>query len=214
MLAASSNNTAKLKIIVRGFTMNQKITQVFICLIVMFSAKVDATKVNEINSAESISKEGKNMTTNELFQTLIGKWQGSVRTWFEPGKLADESTVVGEFEELLGGKFVRHSYTGSMQGKPRTGEETLAINSVTKEIEISWFDSFHMNYALLFSRGKANENGFSVFSKYDVAVGTPQWGWRTEFILIDADHLTIIAYNVTPEGEESKGVEINYQRVK
>jgi len=48
---------------------------------------------------------------------------------------------------------------------------------------------------------------------YDWAAGEPQGGWRTEFELIDENHLTIKAYNFLGD-EESKAVETVYERLK
>ena len=49
---------------------------------------------------------------------LIGAGMATV----EPGKLADESKVSGEIAGVLDGRFLRHTYEGTIQGKRRRGE--------------------------------------------------------------------------------------------
>lgn len=173
-----------------------------------------AAAVMAQNATDNQAKNDQDTTpTPQAFlNSLVGSWEGTCRTWFRPGKLADESNVKGKFHLMLGGRFLRHTYAGKLQGKPRTGEETIAFNSVKKKFQTSWVDDFHMNYGIMFSQGDRTKTGFVVVGKYDVGIDQPPWGWKTTFELTDKDHLTITAYNVLPDGREVKAVETKYTR--
>jgi hypothetical protein len=145
---------------------------------------------------------------------LVGAWIGTTKLWVEPDVLTDESPVQGSIQLVLNGRFALYLYQGSVEDEPQQGIFTFGYNTLSDQYEASWVDSWHNNTAIMFCTGNAKANGFYVLGSYPDPTGGPDWGWRTEVELVNADHLIITAYNISPEGGEAKAAESNLTRVK
>ncbi len=153
-------------------------------------------------------------TPHQLLAQLVGGWAGRTSTWLEPEGTPIESQTQGSIQLVLDGRFALYLYQSAMDGESQQGIFTFGYNTTLDRYEASWVDSFHNNTAIMFCAGDAKEKGFSVLGSYPASDGGPDWGWRTEVELVDKDHLIITAYNIGPEGSETKAVESTLTRVK
>ena len=151
---------------------------------------------------------------HHFFAQLVGGWLGVSRLWLEPGGTPTEFQTQGSVQLVLGGRFAIYLYQSVVEGEPQHGMFIFGYNTNLDRFETSWLDSFHNHTAIMFCVGNSLENGFWVLGSYPDPTGGPDWGWRTEVQLLDADHLSITAYNIGPEGDESKATESQLTRLK
>jgi hypothetical protein len=147
---------------------------------------------------------------------LVGQWKGTTKVWFEPDKVADESSISGTMRLVLGGRFVMHEYKGSFGGNALEGIALYGYHLELKQFQAAWVDSFHNGTAIMYSEAKRGDDSIKVLGGYSYVSeqGETRWGWRTEIDVVSDDKLRITAYNISPEGEEAKATETNYQRIK
>ncbi|MGV3656975.1 MAG: DUF1579 domain-containing protein [Chitinophagaceae bacterium] len=146
---------------------------------------------------------------------LAGTWQGNMKTWFGPDNLVNETTISGTMRLIMDGQYVMHEYKSSFENKPFEGMAIYGYNIDLQRFESAWVDSFHTGTAIMFSEGEKGKNDFKMLGSYAyVTPDTEQhWGWRTHIDFVSDSEVVITAYNISPEGDESKATEIVYQRI-
>ena len=91
---------------------------------------------------------------------------GSIKTWFEPDVVGNESPMKGNMTTILGGRSILHEYTGSMAGKPFKGVAIYGFDLATNKFQSAWVDSFHMSTGIVVSEGEPGEK-FRVLGSYE-----------------------------------------------
>ena len=145
---------------------------------------------------------------------LAGEWKGTTKTWFDPSKLEDESSISGTMRPILDGRFILHEYKSSFGDKPITGMAIYGYNLDTQKFQVAWIDSFHNGSAIMFSQSEKGNKEMNVLGSY--AYVTPEmeqhWGWRTQIEIVNDSEIIITAFNISPEGEETKATETAYKK--
>ncbi|HEY5983505.1 MAG TPA: DUF1579 domain-containing protein [Anaerolineales bacterium] len=145
---------------------------------------------------------------------LVGGWTGTTSTWLDPDGDPTDSATQGSIQLILDGRFIIYLYQSIVDGESHHGMFTFGYDTALDQYEASWVDSFHNNTAIMYCTGNPTPKGFFVLGSYPDPEGGPDWGWRTEVELMDADHLSITARNISPEGGESLAARTLLTRLK
>ena len=152
------------------------------------------------------------MRLTAIKQRLLGAWTGENRlilSWLpNPEHLSKTDLTVST---VVNDKFLSFAYTWEHDGAGHQGLLIVGNENPEEKATASWVDSWHMSGGVLFCKGRVADDGvIHLLGSYE-APPDPDWGWRTE-IRSASDSLTILMFNVSPDGVEELAVEGNYRR--
>lgn len=148
---------------------------------------------------------------HEALKRMIGRWSGPTRTWLDPTAPPDVSTTEASVDAILGGRWLRLAYQGSVLGKPHGGEMLIGFHQDAQVFEVAWVDSFHTGTAIMLSTGATREDGaMAMLGSY--GAGEERWGWRTVLRLSEKGELVMEAFNISPDGQEYPAIETRLAR--
>ncbi len=152
------------------------------------------------------------MSIPKSLQGAMGGWKGRYKLWFMPTDPAIECETAAMVEGAIGDQFLSVRYQWEYKGKPQVGGVVLGDDPESKSCAGFFADTFHYSHRMMPCRGGIVDVGAVKILGHYPAPSGPDWGWRTELELVDADTFVMRAYNIKPDGAEGRAVEATYRR--
>lgn len=155
------------------------------------------------------------MAVPPVVKEAEGTWNGISRlhlSWNPEGEQVHESGSVLTIDLDPQGAFATLRYTWEYEGKPQSGQMLIAASSESDQASIGWSDSWHQSGSVMHLIGTGAQGGaVLVKGEYEVEP-PPNWGWRIEIHRPDANHLSLLMFNLEPNGTEEWAVECRYAK--
>lgn len=145
------------------------------------------------------------------FIRAAGRWHATYKLRDPANSLSCDSESRATVTPMLAGRFVRLDYTWAYKEAPHDGSLLVGCESATGVVTLAWIDAFHNSDRMMICTGTVDADGtLNVRGSYAAPPG-PDWGWRTR-LGAAGDRLSMVMFNITPDGQEELAVEAEYLR--
>jgi hypothetical protein len=150
---------------------------------------------------------------HQKLKTLEGKFAADV-TAIDPSGKEDKSTGTMKNEMILGGRYLKQDYSGTMMGMPFHGGGLIGYDNMKKKYTMLWVDE--MSTQMMVSEGTLDESAktITMMCTMDCPADNTKKNIKEVVTLTDEDHHTLDMYEVAADGKETKCLSIKYTRVK
>lgn len=164
----------------------------------------------QMASAQKISMPNEN---HQVLNALAGEWNQTTSMWMAPGAAPEVASGSMTAQWILGGRFLQQEFKGEMMGQPFEGFGLLGYDNVKKEYTSVWVDN--ISTGIMTSTGQYDA-GTKTLSESGLAscpmTGETNKQFRSEWKIVDADHLSYEMYTKGPDGVEFKTLTVSYTR--
>lgn len=151
---------------------------------------------------------------HKTLERFAGTFRATVKIWMGPGD-PFESTGVMRNTMDLGGRFLHHVYQGDPSDGPFPnfeGRGYWGYNTTKNVYEGFWIDTACNWMQTESGQVDGTGNVWTMTSEMTNPMGPGTLEKRTVITYVDEDHHTMESYMKPPGGEETKSMEIRYER--
>jgi hypothetical protein len=145
---------------------------------------------------------------------MVGTWDATVKMYpMKPGAPVQQSTGTSVNEWVLGGRWVRETFSGNFMGMPFSGIGYTGYDNIKKQYVGTWMDS--MSTAVMTSTGNpTGDKTWEFNSSMDDPMSGKTMPVKSKMTVVDDDHHTMEMWGPAPDGKMMKMMEIAYSRKK
>ena len=151
---------------------------------------------------------------HQKLKAFEGKFTADV-TAFDPASGKEEkSTGAMKNEMILGGRYLKQDYSGTMMGQPFKGGGLVGYDNMKKKYTMLWVDE--LSTQMMISEGTMDDAGkmLTTTCTMDSPGDNMKKTYKQVVTLADEDHHTFDMYEVAADGKETRILTIKYTREK
>lgn len=158
------------------------------------------------------------MTPSEAHKQLAnhtGTWNEELTFWMGPDdKNPQKSTAVAETKMILNGMYQESIHKGNIMGMAFEGRSTLAYDNAVNQYVSTWIDNMSSGVIILKGNYDADSKKMELIGECSDPLTKKYKKVRETMTIIDENTQKMEMFDVTPEGQEFKSMEINLTRKK